>query len=102
MIKLTLNNTSQTFAGDPDSPLIDYLRDEHRILSVKDGCSPQAACGCCAVELNGKIVLSCVIPMKKAANSKIRTLEGIDDRIRKTLADAFAHCGGAQCAFCIP
>ena len=102
MIKLTLNNTPQAFAGDPDSPLIDYLRDEHHILSVKDGCSPQAACGCCAVELNGKVVLSCVIPMKKAADGNLRTLEGVDGRIRRTLAEAFAHCGGAQCAFCIP
>ncbi len=102
MIKLTLNGDQKQFHGDPDSSLLKYLRVEQRVVSVKDGCSPQGACGCCAVELNGKVVLSCVIPMKKAADGKVRTLDGLDDWTRTVLADAFAQCGGAQCAFCIP
>jgi selenium-dependent xanthine dehydrogenase len=102
MIRLTLNGEAREYGGDSDTSLMDYLRDEQQILSVKNGCSPQAACGCCAVEMDGKVVLSCVISMKKAADSEVRTLEGVDQNVRTALADSFAQCGGAQCAFCIP
>jgi selenium-dependent xanthine dehydrogenase len=102
MIQLTVNNETKLYNGEPDASLMDFLRDDQRLISVKDGCSPQAACGCCAVELDGKVVLSCVISMKKADGGSVRTLEGIDENTRTILADAFAECGGAQCAFCIP
>ncbi len=102
MIQLTVNDETKQYHGEPDASLMDFLRDDQRLLSVKDGCSPQAACGCCAVELDGKVVLSCVIAMKKADGGKVRTLEGVNETTRTILADAFAECGGAQCAFCIP
>ncbi|MFT5422495.1 MAG: aldehyde oxidoreductase [Phycisphaerales bacterium] len=102
MIKLTINNQEHQFEGDPGQSLLDYLRTDLGITSPKDGCSPQAACGCCAVELDGKVVLSCVISMKKAADGKVTTLEGLDEAERSALANGFAECGGAQCAFCIP
>ena len=101
-IHFNLNGADAQFTGDPTSSLMTYLREEAGITSVKDGCAPQAACGCCAVEMNGKVVLSCVIQMKKAANSEVRTIEGADPHVMNTLADAFAVCGGAQCGFCIP
>ncbi len=102
MIQFTLNNQLREFTGDPDSTLLDYIRNEVGDTTVKDGCSPQAACGCCAVELDDKVVLACVIAMKKVQGGCVRTLSGLDQHIQNTLADAFASCGGAQCAFCIP
>ncbi len=101
-ISFNLNGADATFAGDPTTSLMTYLREEAGITSVKDGCAPQAACGCCAVDLNGKIVLSCVIQMKKVAGGAVRTIEGADPSVMNTLADAFAVSGGAQCGFCIP
>jgi xanthine dehydrogenase molybdenum-binding subunit len=101
-IRFNLNGADTDFAGDPASSLMTYLREEAGITSVKDGCAPQAACGCCAVEMDGKVVLSCVISMKKAAGTAVRTIEGRDPRLMDTIADAFAVCGGAQCGFCIP
>ncbi len=102
MINLTLNGECLQYSGDPDLSLMQYLRSERGVISVKDGCSPQAACGCCAVELNGKVVLSCVIAMQKVTDGEVRTLEGVDESVRSALAGSFAQCGGAQCAFCIP
>lgn len=101
-MKLKINGSEQSFAGNPEMPLLQYLREEKGIVSPKDGCSPQAACGCCAVELDGKVVLACVVPMKKAEGGEVRTLEGLDDHTREVFAESFAQCGGAQCAFCIP
>ncbi len=102
-ITLTVNGREKTFTGDPDSSLLRFLRDRCGDTTPKDGCSPQAACGACAVELDGKVVLSCVIPMKKAAGGKVTTPAGLDGTpVGKALTDAFAARGGAQCAFCIP
>ena len=102
ILNFNLNGADTTFTGDPTTSLLTYLREEAGLTSVKDGCAPQAACGCCAVELDGKVVLACVISMKKVAGCKVRTIEGADPHTMNTLADAFAICGGAQCGFCIP
>ncbi|MCA9292282.1 MAG: selenium-dependent xanthine dehydrogenase [Phycisphaerales bacterium] len=101
-ITFKLNGASCTFTGDPETTLLTVLRNQEGIMSVKDGCAPQAACGCCAVEMNGKIMLSCAVPMRRLADGAVRTLEGLDAKVTGTLADAFAVCGAAQCGFCIP
>lgn len=100
--RLTVNGEPRVFVGDPDSSLLRFLREDCRDTSPKDGCSPQGACGACAVELNGKVVLSCVIPMRKADGGRVVTAAGLDDAVGKALTEAFAQCGGAQCAYCIP
>lgn len=101
-MKLRINGVEHQYSGDEKRSLLEFLRRDLRILSPKDGCSPQAACGCCAVELDGKVVLACVIPMSKAADAEVRTLEGLTERVRGAFADSFAQCGGSQCGFCIP
>ncbi len=53
MLEFTLNGEDRTFTGDERMSLLVYLRDSEGILSVKDGCSGQAACGACLVEMNG-------------------------------------------------
>jgi aerobic-type carbon monoxide dehydrogenase small subunit (CoxS/CutS family) len=52
--------------------------------------------------LNGKAVLSCVIPMKKVADGRVTTIEGLGEYRQKVFANAFAEKGGAQCGFCTP
>ncbi|MFQ5639365.1 MAG: 2Fe-2S iron-sulfur cluster-binding protein, partial [bacterium] len=98
----TLNGIKKTYDGDPELPLLTYLREQENILSPKDGCAPQAACGCCVVELNKHAVLSCVIPMKKVANGEVTTIEGLAEKTQDTFAKAFLAKGGVQCGFCIP
>ena len=82
-----LNGQPKQFTGDSDLPLLTYLRQHEGIVSPKDGCSPQAACGCCAVDLNGKAVLSCVTPMKKVAGGQVTTTEGLDEFRQRVLYD---------------
>lgn len=101
-MRFTLNGTQHSYDGDPSRSLLQFLREDAGITSPKDGCSPQAACGCCAVELNGKVVLSCVIGMSKVDGGDVRTTEGLDDATARALTDAFAERGAAQCGFCIP
>ncbi len=101
-MQFKLNTETRTFDGDPQLPLLTYLREHEGIISPKDGCAPQAACGCCVVELNKRAVLSCVIPMEKVAGGEVTTIEGLDAKTQETFASAFLQEGGVQCGFCIP
>jgi selenium-dependent xanthine dehydrogenase len=102
MMKFWLNGQVKEFDGDPDLSLMTYLREDEGIISPKNGCAPQAACGACTVELNGKAVLSCVTPMKKVSEGKVTTTEGLGKYRQDVFANAFVANGGVQCGFCIP
>lgn len=102
IMRFILNGLEKEYLGDPALPLLNYLRDIEGITSPKDGCAPQAACGCCAVELDQKAVLSCITPMSKVENGQVTTVEGIGDYRQNIFANAFVEKGGVQCGFCIP
>ncbi|MEM8679316.1 MAG: selenium-dependent xanthine dehydrogenase [Planctomycetota bacterium] len=88
--------------ADEDWTLLDVLREGLHITSPKNGCQPQAQCGCCTILMDGKAVLSCALKPQKAEGKAITTLEGLDDEHREQLAETFVRCGGVQCGFCIP
>jgi selenium-dependent xanthine dehydrogenase len=102
IMKFRLNGVEKTFLGDPDLALLKYLREQEYLISPKDGCSPQAACGACTVEIDGKAVLSCVTPMSKVEGCNIFTTEGLEELIKNALVFAFAEKGAVQCGFCTP
>ena len=87
---------------EPGWSLLDVLRDGLGITSPKNGCQPQAQCGCCTILLDGKPVLSCALKAEKAEGKSITTLEGLDEEHRQQIAESFVRCGGVQCGFCIP
>ena len=101
-MQFTLNGYKKEYTGNPELPLLTYLREHEGILSPKDGCAPQAACGCCTVELNGKGVLSCAITMNKVEGGEVTTIEGIGEYRQRVFANAFVEKSGVQCGFCIP
>ncbi len=102
MINFTLNGAKETYSGDPEKTLLKYLRLDKHITSVKDGCSGQAACGACTVEINGKAKLSCVTKMKTLEGAEIFTPEGFPEYVKDTIAKAFVNKGAVQCGFCTP
>ena len=102
MIEFILNGAKTTYNGDPDRPLLSWLRNDRQITSVKDGCSGQAACGACMVEIDGKPTLSCVTKMEKVAGKTITTIEGFPEKVRSILGKAFVKAGAVQCGFCTP
>jgi len=102
MIKLKINNKQHKYSGDGDLTLLKYLRNELNITSAKDGCSGQAVCGACTVEINGKAKLSCVTKMKNLQNAEVITMEGIPDTVREIIGKAFVEKGAVQCGFCTP
>ncbi len=101
-IDLTLNGTPVTYDGAPDRNLLSWLREDMGVLSPKDGCSEQAYCYACTVEIDGKAKLACVTPMKKLDGAAVTTLEGFPEQVRKVLGEAFVRQGAVQCGFCTP
>jgi len=102
MINFTLNGVKETYSGNPEENLLKYLRLDKHITSVKDGCSNQAACGACTVEIDGKAKLACVIKMKTLEGTEIFTPEGFPEYVKDTIAKAFVNKGAVQCGFCSP
>ena len=87
---------------DEGLTLLDVLRDQLGVRSVKDGCSPQGQCGCCTVLVDGQARVACVTPARRVRDRRITTLEGLDSDVRDRWARAFAATGGSQCGFCTP
>ncbi|SCG04501.1 Aerobic-type carbon monoxide dehydrogenase, small subunit, CoxS/CutS family, partial [Streptomyces sp. Ncost-T6T-2b] len=67
-----------------------------------DGCS-QGECGACNVQVDGRLVASCLVPAATAAGSEVRTVEGLAvDGEPSDVQRALSACGAVQCGFCIP
>ena len=80
--------------------LLDALREDLALHSVKDGCSPQGQCGCCTVWVDGQPRVSCVTPVARVRGRSVTTIEGLADA--DAWAAAFSRHGGSQCGFCTP
>jgi CO/xanthine dehydrogenase Mo-binding subunit/aerobic-type carbon monoxide dehydrogenase small subunit (CoxS/CutS family) len=102
LIEFTLNDKPVSAEIDDELMLLNLLRETFSIVSPKNGCQPMGQCGCCAVMVGGKVVLSCVVKAKTVANKKVTTLEGLPNEERDLIARAFVTTGGLQCGFCIP
>lgn len=98
---LTVDGTTVTVA-DPAASLLDVVRGQLGIHSVKDGCSPQGQCGCCTVLVDGQPRVACVTPARRVAGRTVTTLDGLDPAVRDRWLAAFTACGASQCGFCTP
>ncbi|GLF93458.1 (2Fe-2S)-binding protein [Streptomyces yaizuensis] len=82
--------------------LLYVLRERLGLAGAKDGCS-QGECGACNVQVDGRLVASCLVPAATTAGSEVRTVEGLaTDGEPSDVQRALAVCGAVQCGFCIP
>ncbi|HTK28768.1 MAG TPA: (2Fe-2S)-binding protein [Vicinamibacterales bacterium] len=97
MITLKVNGRAHTFDGDPDMPLLWFLRDVAGLTGTKFGCG-MALCGACTVHRNGTAIRSCSTPMKGLEGAAITTIEGIAAMhpVQKAWLDARVP----QCGYC--
>lgn len=99
MIRLRVNGVEQSFNGDPQMPLLWYLRDELGLRGTKFGCGV-GLCGACTVNLGGKAVRSCVTAMGSAAGSEITTIEGLGRGGLHPVQKAWMRLNVPQCGYC--
>ncbi|MFF3631017.1 2Fe-2S iron-sulfur cluster-binding protein [Streptomyces sp. NPDC002164] len=82
--------------------LLYVLRERLGLAGAKDGCS-QGECGACNVQVDGRLVASCLVPAATTAGSEVRTVEGLAVNGEPSdVQRALAKCGAVQCGFCIP
>ncbi|MEV0504203.1 2Fe-2S iron-sulfur cluster-binding protein, partial [Streptomyces spectabilis] len=82
--------------------LLYVLRERLGLAGAKDGCS-QGECGACNVQVDGRLVASCLVPAATTAGSEVRTVEGLAaDGQPSDVQRALANCGAVQCGFCVP
>lgn len=99
MVKFKLNDRDVEI--EEGRTLINYLREECDLTSVKNGCG-EGACGACMVLVDGKATKACILKSDKIEGKEIQTVEGLSDRDKKVFAYAFSEAGAVQCGFCIP
>ncbi|HET7063575.1 MAG TPA: (2Fe-2S)-binding protein [Rudaea sp.] len=86
--------------GDPDMPLMWYLRDVLRLTGTKFGCGI-GACGACTVLIDGKAQRACVTPVKATLGHAVTTIEGLaTDAGLHPLQRAWIEEDVAQCGYC--
>ncbi len=99
---LTLNGEPVSVDVRPGMSLLELLREELGVTSVKDGCAPEGSCGACTVLMDGKAVVSCAQKADHAGGRTIVTQEGLPADVRERWADCFVAAGASQCGFCSP
>ena len=99
MATITVNGKPQSFEGDPDMPLLWYLRDVLQMTGTKFGCG-MALCGACTVHLDGAAIRACLTPMRAVEGRKITTIEGLDPNGKHPLQVAWRDQGVPQCGYC--
>jgi isoquinoline 1-oxidoreductase subunit alpha len=99
MIELRINGVARKFDGDPEMPLLWYLRDELDLTGTKFGCG-MGLCGACTVHVNGTAARSCLTSLQNAAGKDITTIEGLSQTHAHPLQKAWKEGNVPQCGYC--
>ena len=99
VIRFTVNGVDREFDGDPEMPLLWYLRDIAGLTGTKFGCG-ESLCGACTVHKNGDAIRSCATRVGSLSGAKITTIEGLSGDGLHPLQKAWIdHCV-PQCGYC--
>lgn len=99
MVNLTVNRVARMFDGDPELPLLWYLRDDLRLTGTKFGCGI-GACGACTVLVDGQAVRSCQTPLRTLSGKQVVTLEGLSPDGNHPVQRAWSRIQVPQCGYC--
>jgi isoquinoline 1-oxidoreductase alpha subunit len=99
MPTLIVNGTQRRYDGDPDMPLLWFLRDELGLTGTKFGCG-MALCGACTIHLGGTATRACQTPISAADGQEITTIEGLSPDGSHPVQVAWRALNVAQCGYC--
>ncbi|MGH8183838.1 MAG: (2Fe-2S)-binding protein, partial [Rhodanobacteraceae bacterium] len=102
-IDVSINGKHFRHTGDPDLPLLWYLREVLRLTGSKYGCDDKS-CGACSVLVDGKLKRACALPMIDLADTRITTIEGLagPDGSLHPVQQAWVDEDAILCGYCQP
>jgi len=101
-VSLTVNGEARDVLCDGYKTLLEMLREDLALTGTKHGCE-LGECGACAVLVDGRPVLSCLLLAVACAGAEVTTVEGLAAGPElSALQSAFADKGAAQCGYCTP
>ena len=96
-----VNGSERSFSGNPEMPLLWYLREELHLTGTKYGCGA-GLCGSCTVHIDGRAARSCVTKMADVAGKEVVTIEGLSEHGDHPLQQAWKTGNVPQCGYCQP
>ncbi len=102
-ITMTVNGKSVTQECEPQTLLVEFIREKLRLTGTHVGCDT-SQCGACTVHVDGRAVKACNMLALQAAGKSVTTIEGLAaaDGTLHPMQAAFRTCHGLQCGFCTP
>ena len=101
-VETTINGDQTEFLCNADESLLDVLRDRLGMTGSKEGCGT-GDCGACSVEMNGRVVCSCLVLGVEAQGAEIATIEGMaQGEDLHPLQRVFLEEAALQCGICTP
>ena len=101
-ISFTLNGEHTEVAFAPHKTLLEVLREDLNLTGTKHGCE-LGECGTCAILVDGRSILSCLMLGLDAEVREVKTIEGMANGAElHPLQQTFADLGAAQCGYCSP
>ena len=101
-VKTKINGEDIEFLCEPRQSLLECLRDEVGLTGSKEGCN-DGNCGACTVNLDGRIVTSCLVLGVEAQDAEIETIEGVaSPEGLHPIQQAFLENAALQCGICTP
>jgi len=101
-VQTTINGDPTQFLCEPRQSLLEVLRDVVGLTGTKEGCN-DGNCGACTVNLDGRIVCSCLVLGVEANGAEVTTVEGIaDGQELHPLQQCFLEGAALQCGICTP
>jgi carbon-monoxide dehydrogenase small subunit len=102
LVTTTINGDRVEFACEPNEPLLDVLRNRLGLSGAKEGCGT-GDCGACSIQVDGRVVCSCLVLGVEAEGREIETVEGLADGTElHPLQTKFLEHAALQCGVCTP
>lgn len=100
VVSLTINGSERQMLVAPGTTLLDALRESQGLTGTRRGCE-QGSCGTCTVLVDGKTVMSCLIPVETIDEARVDTIEGLTPaQGLHPIQEAFLEGFATQCGFC--